>query len=205
MPSLTVAEAQRRAALLDVERYTADLDLTIGDEVFRSRTTITLRCAEPGAATFLDVKPHRLLAVTLNGGQLDPATLVDGRLPVPNLRLRNQIVVDAEMSYRHDGEGLHRSVDPADGRTCLYGMSFLDAAPSIFACFDQPDLKAPYSLTVSAPPGWTVLGNGAAEQVRPGRWELATTPPLSTYFVTLVAGPTTPSAPSTTASRSACT
>jgi aminopeptidase N len=68
-------------------------------------------------------------------------------------------------------------------------MSFLDAGPRIFACFDQPDLKAPYRMKVTAPPEWLVLGNGAATQVSPGRWELAETPPLSTYFVTVVAGP----------------
>ena len=58
--------------------------------------------------------------------------------------MSNEVVVDATMRFRNDGEGLHRSVDPADGRHYVYGMSFMDAAPSIFACFDQPDLKAPY-------------------------------------------------------------
>ena len=93
------------------------------------------------------------------------------------------------MPFRNDGEGLHRSVDPADGRHYVYGMSFMDAAPSIFACFDQPDLKAPYTFHVTAPTDWTVVGNAPATQVEPGVWELETTQPLSTYFVTLVAGP----------------
>ena len=95
------------------------------------------------------------------------------------------------MRFRHDGEGLHRSVDPADGRSYVYGMSFMDAAPSIFACFDQPDLKAPYTLHVTAPADWTVIGNAPGRAGRaPGRqWEFEQTQPLSTYFVTLVAGP----------------
>src|SRR4029453_8293790 len=63
------------------------------------------------------------------------------------------------------------------------------AGPRMFACFDQPDLKAPYTVAVSTPRHWTVVGNGAATHTRPGRWSLATHPPLATYFVTVCAGP----------------
>jgi aminopeptidase N len=68
-------------------------------------------------------------------------------------------------------------------------MSSLESAPRYFPCFDQPDLKAPYTMTVKCPEDWVVLGNGAATQLAPGEWALAETKPLSTYFVTLVAGP----------------
>src|SRR3546814_9727918 len=95
--------------------------------------------------------------------------------------------------FRPDGEGLHRSVDPADGRAYVYGMSFMDAAPSIFACFDQPDLKAPFTFHVTAPLDWTVIVNAPGPQAERGPssalWEFAPTQPLSTYFVTLLAGP----------------
>ncbi|MDQ4085562.1 MAG: aminopeptidase N [Actinomycetota bacterium] len=189
MVSLTVADARERARTIHVDRYAVDLDLTRGDEHFASTTTIRFRCDRPGSSTFLDVHPHTLHRVRLNGEDVDVTALRDGRLPLAGLRRDNEVEVAAEMSYSHDGEGLHRTVDPADGRAYLYAMSFLDAAPRIFACFDQPDLKAPYSLTVTAPRDWTVVGNGAARPVSPGRWQLAETQPLSTYFVTLVAGP----------------
>ena len=106
-----------------------------------------------------------------------------------DLAADNVLEVEATMAYRHDGQGLHRSTDPADEEDYVYGHLFLDAAPTVFACFDQPDLKAPYTVTVTAPPAWTVLGNGAATTVAAGRTELATTPPLATYFVTVCAGP----------------
>ena len=93
------------------------------------------------------------------------------------------------MPFRNDGEGLHRSVDPADGKHYVYGMSFMDAAPTIFACFDQPDLKAPYTFHVRAPQDWVVIGNAPGRQVEKGVWEFEQSQPLSTYFVTLVAGP----------------
>ncbi len=74
------------------------------------------------------------------------------------------------MPFRNDGEGLHRSVDPADGRHYVYGMSFMDAAPTIFACFDQPDLKAPYTFHVARRRDWIVIGNARGEHPSsPGR------------------------------------
>ncbi|MFI6681195.1 aminopeptidase N [Kribbella sp. NPDC050470] len=187
MPSLTVAGARTRAAALSVHSYDVDLDLTQGERTFGSTTTISF--AATSTTTWVDVKPDELVSVTLNGTAVDVAGLTDGRLELTGLQPENELVVVATMLYSHDGEGLHRAVDAADGLAYTYAMSFLDAAPRIFACFDQPDLKAPYRMKVTAPAEWLVLGNGAATQVSPGRWELAQTPPLSTYFVTVVAGP----------------
>jgi aminopeptidase N len=187
--SLSVADARERSRVIAVDRYAVDLDLTRGPETFGSTTTIRFRCLVPGATTFLDLRPDRLHSVRLNGAHLDVGLLEDGRIRLEGLADDNEVEVSADMAYSRDGEGLHRSVDPADGNAYTYAMSFLDAAPRIFACFDQPDLKAPYSLTVSTPPDWTVVGNGAAWPVASGRWQLRETLPLSTYFVTLVAGP----------------
>src|SRR5512144_1689577 len=188
MPSLSLAEALRRAEQLTVTAYDVSLDLDRGEETFNSLTTIRFTARGP-ADTFVDVKPKALLGASLNGASLDVGRLEDGRLPLRGVDGDSELVVEAVMGYRNDGEGLHRAVDPADGRHYTYAMSFLDAAPSIFTCFDQPDLKAPYTFHVRAPKDWVVVGNGRAEQVEPGQWELATTQPLSTYFVTLVAGP----------------
>ena len=189
MPSLTRAEATTRAALITVDAMEVDLDLDRGNETFGSRTTIRFTAHTAGAATFVDLRPRALNAVTLNGRPLDPASAVDGRLELTDLAAANVLEVDATMAYSHDGQGLHRSTDPADGEDYVYGHLFLDAAPTVFACFDQPDLKAPYRVAVSAPAEWTVLGNGGATVVAPGRTELAPTPPLATYFVTVCAGP----------------
>ena len=164
MLSLTRTEAAARTALLDVTSYRVDLDLTTGTETFASRTTIKFTTAEPGVTTFLDVKPEVLYSAVLNGQPLDVGALADGRLPVPDLAARNELVVVADMPYSHECEGLHRYIDPADGRVYIYGFAYLENAPRIFACFDQPDLKAPFTFTVKAEPDWLVFGNtrGAA-------------------------------------------
>jgi aminopeptidase N len=189
MPSLTRDEAAARAAVLTVDAYEIDLDLTAGDDAFRSLTTVRFRAGRPGADTFVELRPVRLRSARLNGAPLDPADLVDGRLPLRGLGADNELVVDADIAYSNTGEGLHRFVDPADGRTYLYQLSFLDQAPGLFACFDQPDLKAPVSLRVTAPPDWLVAANAPVETAADGVWQFARTPPLSTYVVSLVAGP----------------
>ena len=188
MSSLTHTEAQRRADLVRVTGYDVRLDLNRGAELFGSTTSIRF-AAQTGSQTFLDVAPHELHRVRLNGQDVDPSTHADGRLPLRGLAAENEVIVEATMAYSHDGEGLHRHVDPADGLVYLYAMSFLDAAPRWFACFDQPDLKAPFAVTVDCPADWTVLGNGPAERERAGRWRIETAHPIATYFTTLVAGP----------------
>ncbi len=190
MPSLTRAEAERRAGLVSVARTTVDLDLDTGPRTFRSRTRIAFTATEPGASTFVDVRPEALHGLVLNGAPLDPAEAVRaGRVELVDLAAENVLTVDATMAYSHDGQGLHRASDPADGEDYVYGHLFLDAAPTVFACFDQPDLKGRYVVTVTAPRGWSVLGNGAARETAPGRWTLAETEPLPTYAVTVCAGP----------------
>ena len=185
--SLQRSEAEARFDLLDVEEYDVRLDLATDAERFRSITTVTF--TSKGGPTFADLRPDTVNEIRFNGSPLDPDLLDRGRLPLETVAGRNELVVDATMRFRNDGEGLHRSVDPADGRHYVYGMCFMDAAPSVFACFDQPDLKAPYSVHVTAPRDWVVIGNSPGEQVEPGQWEFERTQPLSTYFVTVVAGP----------------
>src|SRR4051794_2361589 len=188
MRSLTASEAAARAAAVAVTSYDVDLDLTRGSEHFGSRTTISFRSLGAGS-TFVDVQAAEVLSICLNGEPVDLGVVDDGRLPVEGLVEENTLVVDALMAYSHDGEGLHRAVDPEDKQVYVYAMTFLPAAPRVFACFDQPDLKAVFRVGVTTQTDWVVLGNGSAEQVEPGRWRLSETAPLATYFATLVAGP----------------
>lgn len=185
--SLQHAEAVARFELITVDEYDVRLDLASDESSFGSLTTVRFR--SQGGPTFVDLKPLRVNEIRFNGSPVDPDRLDRGRLPIETVAGANELVVDAVMPFRNDGEGLHRSVDPADGRHYVYGMNFMDAAPTVYACFDQPDLKAPYTFHVTAPTDWVVIGNAPSTQVEPGVWELERTAPLSTYFVTLVAGP----------------
>ncbi|WP_279637926.1 M1 family aminopeptidase, partial [Streptomyces albidochromogenes] len=189
MSVLTRDEAQTRAQLLEVHRYTIDLDLTRGEDTFDSRTVIHFTARTAGN-TFVELKPAALRAVTLDGRPLDPETLADNRLPLTGLTAgTHELRVDAAMRYSRTGEGMHRFTDPTDGETYLYTQLFLEDDQRVFAAFDQPDLKAVFELTVTAPDGWTVLGNGIAEHQGAGGWTLAPTPRISTYLVAVAAGP----------------
>ncbi|MER5939706.1 aminopeptidase N [Streptomyces sp. NPDC001928] len=189
MSVLTRDEAQTRAQLLDVHRYTIELDLTTGDETFDSRTVIGFT-ARTGADTFVEVKPAELRSVTLDGRPLDPETLDGNRLPLKDLTAgEHELRVDAAMRYSRTGEGMHRFTDPTDGETYLYTQLFMEDVQRVFAAFDQPDLKAVFDLSVTAPEGWTVLANSRTEHLGEGRWQAAPTPLISTYLVAVAAGP----------------
>ncbi|MGC0377924.1 aminopeptidase N [Streptomyces sp. SAI-229] len=189
MSVLTRDEAQNRAQLLDVHRYTIELDLTTGDETFDSRTLIRFS-ARTDADTFVELKPAELRSATLDGQPLDTETLDGNRLPLRNLTAgEHELRVDASMRYSRTGEGMHRFTDPTDGETYVYTQLFLDDVQRVFAAFDQPDLKAVFELTVTAPEGWTVLANGVTEHTGDGLWKAAPTPLISTYLVAVAAGP----------------
>ncbi|MGW2058371.1 aminopeptidase N [Streptomyces sp. NPDC001840] len=198
MSVLTRDEAQLRAQFLDVHRYTIALDLTTGENTFDSRTVIRFTARAAGD-TFVEVKPAALRSVTLDGRTLDPAGLDGNRLALTGLDAgEHELRIEADMRYSRTGEGMHRFTDPTDGETYVYTQLFMEDVQRVFAAFDQPDLKAVFELTVTAPEDWTVLGNGIAEpadgtdgQERSGarRWTIAPTPPISTYLVAVAAGP----------------
>ncbi|MFH8368908.1 aminopeptidase N [Streptomyces sp. NPDC018031] len=202
--NLSRDEARRRARLLTVDAYDVALDLRSatgpgeagGGRTFRSTTTIRFRAAEPGAATFADLIAPRVTSVVLNGRELDPAAVFDGaRVALDGLAAENVLVVDAECAYSRTGEGLHRFVDPEDGKVYLYTQYEPADARRVFANFEQPDLKAPFTFTVTAPDDWTVLSNGeAAGAPEPAgeaaaTWRFVPTERISTYITAVVAGP----------------
>jgi aminopeptidase N len=189
MPSLTRAEAADRAATVAADAYEIDLDLTADAATFRSRTVLRFT-AQPGSSTFAEFEPVAVASATLNGQALPASAFSEQRIALDGLAAANELVVEAEMAYSNTGEGLHKTVDPADDRVYLYGHMFLDGARRIFPCFDQPDLKATFTLSVTAPADWLVAANAApAAPAEGGRWTFQTTKPLATYFATLIAGP----------------
>jgi aminopeptidase N len=191
--NLSRDEARQRARLLSDVSYDVTLDLTGDEDTFGSRTTLRFGCDEPGAATFLDLDARSVTAATLNGRPL-PADAFDGaRLVLEDLQAANEVVVDAVCTYRRTGIGLHRFTDPADGKVYLHTQFEPFDAHRVYACFDQPDLKATFTLQVQAPADWVVISNREAVE-RPGdgqagRWRFAPTLPMSTYITALVAGP----------------
>ena len=184
MRNLTEVEARSRADVLDVTSYDIDLDLTHGDTWFRS-TTVVRFTAIPGSSTFLELDCQMTESATLDGR---PISLQGNRFALDGLGGSHEVKVVARCGYTRSGEGLHRFQDPVDDQVYVYAQAFLDDAQRIFACFDQPDLKAVFRLRVKAPEGHLVLSNTRGS-VQDGAFVFEPTVRLSTYHVTLAAGP----------------
>ncbi|MEO5854057.1 MAG: aminopeptidase N [Nocardioides sp.] len=181
MRTLTAEEASARARMLEVHDYSIHLVVNEG-ETFESRTTVRFRSRT--GRTFLE------LDGTLLEGDVDgrPLALEGNRLWLDLEAGEHTARVVARCTTTSTGAGLARSVDPADGAVYVYGQSFLDDAQRIFACFDQPDLKATFSLTVDAPQTWVVRGNTRAT-VSGGRHVFEPTQVMAPYLFSLAGGP----------------
>jgi aminopeptidase N len=194
LPNLTRDQAVERAALITVDSYRIALDLTDGDgkpgeRTFRSTTTVQFD-ALAGADTVIDIAADTVRSATLNGRDLDVSDYDESTgIALTGLAEHNLVVVDADCRYSNTGEGLHRFVDPVDGEVYLYSQFETADAKRMFACFDQPDLKATFDVSVTAPQHWQVVSNGATAGVDDGVHTFATTPRMSTYLVALIAGP----------------
>ncbi|MGW7446789.1 aminopeptidase N [Kitasatospora sp. NPDC054795] len=193
--NLTREEARTRADLLHVDAYDIELDLGSAREggTFRSTTVVRFTATTPGAETFIDLVAPSVEEVVLNGVRLDPASFADSRIPLPGLAAENELRVVATCEYTNTGEGLHRFVDPVDGETYLYTQFEVPDARRVFANFEQPDLKAAFAFTVTAPNGWVVVSNSPTpEPVGEGDtrvWTFEPTGRISSYITALVAGP----------------
>ncbi|PPH13246.1 aminopeptidase N [Rathayibacter sp. AY1C1] len=192
--NLTRSEAQERASLIQVHDYDIALDLTRGAETFLSTTTVRFSATE-GASSFIDAVTGTVHSVTLNSAELDPADVADGvRIRLDALAADNELTVVADMLYTNTGEGLHRFVDPVDGEVYLYSQFEVPDSRRVFAVFEQPDLKAEFRFTVTAPAQWQVVSNQPTPEPVPAgeeitTWSFEPTPRISSYITALVAGP----------------
>ena len=200
--NLTRDEATQRSQLIATDSYEVALDLTTGPDTFATTSTVRFSCAEPGAQTWIDFVGTAVGRVVLNGRELDPAQVwADGRIALPDLAADNELTVEATGTYMNTGEGLHRFVDPADGEVYLYSQFEVPDSRRMYAVFEQPDLKATFTFTVTAPAHWQVISNeptpdpvaapdaANVDGVEVARWAFPPTPRISSYITALVAGP----------------
>ncbi|MBX3104905.1 MAG: aminopeptidase N [Cryobacterium sp.] len=190
--NLTRVEAQERKALIEVESYDVTLDLTIGSEVFRSTTIVKFKASQ-GASTFIDAFTRKVYAIELNGKSLDVSAADGMRISLEDLAEQNVLLVEADAEYTNSGEGLHRFVDPVDDEVYLYSQFEVPDSRRVFAVFEQPDLKATFKFTVTAPSAWEVVSNQgvASRSVDDDKttWVFKQTPRISSYITAIIAGP----------------
>ncbi len=194
--NLTREEAAERAATVQVDTHEITLDLTTSDSTFATTSTIRFT-AKGGATTFVDFIGESVDAVELNGTPLDPAEVyADHRVRLEGLAEDNTVTISATGTYMNTGEGLHRFVDPVDGEVYLYSQFEVPDSRRMYPVFEQPDIKASFALTVTAPAHWEVISNSPTPEPTPleGRedvatWAFAPTERMSSYITALIAGP----------------
>ena len=194
--NLTREEARHRSEIITVERYHVRVDVRGADADGATHFTSStrLRFSSEESDTFLDLLDAEIESVIVNDEEVDPE--YDGsRIQLHGLRThrKNLVVVTAKLPYQHTGQGLHRFVDPADGKVYLY--THFEAADSrrMYTVFEQPDLKAHVDFDVLAPQGWRVISNQVHEDTREEDGgilhDFALTPRMSTYLTAIAAGP----------------
>ena len=192
--NLTRDEAAQRQRQLHINSYDIALDLTGSETHFGSTTHISFSSQDPGGETFVDLNGAEISRVSFNGVELDPAAVyAENRVRIVGLAAENELIVTCRLPYSRTGEGLHRFVDPADGRVYHYTQFEVPDARRVFATFEQPDLKASFTFHVTAPEEWVVLSNSATPEPEKhgdgsATWHFAPTARISTYITAVVAG-----------------
>lgn len=192
--NLTREEARERAEHISVDSYEVSLDLTRGERIFGSTTTVRFS-ARAGASTFIDAVTDKIHRITVNGTEIDPEQNSDGvRIQLPELAAENVVTIEADALYTNTGEGLHRFVDPVDQEVYLYTQFEVPDSRRMFAVFEQPDLKATFQFTVTAPAHWDLISNQTTPEPvavfdTKKTWTFAPTPRLASYVTALIAGP----------------
>ena len=159
-------------------------------------SVIRFGCGAPGSATFVNLTAPAVREITLNGEPVGLDAFDGDQITVEGLAADNVLRISAECAYSRSGEGLHRFTDPADSNVYLYSDLETFDAHRIYACFDQPDMKASYELTVRAPQAWYIVSNMAPDKRCNGRETdrcakniaantAASVPPISTTSRTL--------------------
>ena len=190
--NITQIEAAQRSEVIKVSSYKIDLDLTTGAETFLVKTSVNFTGLKPGATTFIDCVGKRVISAKLNGVEFDPK--FDGETVfLPEIAAENFLEIEHEGIYSNSGEGLHRFVDPADNEVYLYTQFETGDARRMYACFDQPDQKATFTISTITPKHWEVISNYGIEATKDvdgdrKHIQFATSQVISTYVTAIVAG-----------------
>ncbi len=192
--NLNRSEVAERSRAISVAGYRVELDLrsAVDSAVKTFSTVTTIDLTSSVESTWLDFIGAAVDSVDVDGASI-PVEYDGSRIVLRGLGGSNVVRVAAHGHYSRSGEGLHRFVDDADDQTYLYTQYEPADARRVFACFEQPDLKAPFTFEVTAPDGWEVLSNQPATQTLSvdgaQRVTFAPTLPISTYITAIAAGP----------------
>jgi aminopeptidase N len=190
--NISQIEAEERAKYLSIHSYDVTLKIIPGQETFYSQSMVHFACNEPGIATFIDAPARRVISATLNGIAVDVANFDGESIFLKNLTAENELIIELDSIFSKNGEGLQYSVDPSDNEVYLYSQCAPALTRHMYACFDQPDLKATFTLTATVPNHWEAISNSPVESKNSSgeytTWKFLPTARVSTYITAFIAG-----------------
>ena len=192
--NLSKVEAEERSKHLHVQGYDVTINITPGVDTFYSKSIVRFTCDTPGYSSFIDAPAQRIISATLNGSPVDTSSYDGETVFLTGLAAENELVIEMDAIFSKNGEGLQYSVDPADGEVYLYSQCAPALTRHMYACFDQPDLKATFTLTATVPNHWEAISNTPVESKSPSgaeytTWKFLPTLRIATYVTAFIAGP----------------
>lgn len=191
---LSETEAALRSKQVSDVTYLLDLKFLAGKDSFTGTNSIEFNYTASPAKLRIDYFAGNISKILLNGHPIDYSyngTFLE--VSTDSFKKHNQLVIDFETKYSSDGTGLHRFVDPADSETYLYSDFEPYFANKMIPCFDQPDLKASFETTVSAPKNWELVSTNREDSKNEKGdlriWRFPKSERISTYVWSLHLGP----------------
>lgn len=187
-PGVALALANERASTLSDLRYDIALQIPAAkDSAVTGEVTATFLRAESGSPLVLDFRapPDQVLGVTVNGDSV-AYTTPNGHIVIP-ANAFGEGTQRVAVRFVSTNDALNRQDD------LLYALFVPDRASTAIPVFEQPDLKARFTLSLEIPADWNTVSNGAliARDSSAGDRHMvrfAETEPLSTYLFTFAAG-----------------
>ena len=195
-PGVSRELARYRSAHVRDVRYDLGLDVT-GRDTAAGRVTVSFTRIAPGDV-ILDFRGPALGAMSVNGVALGASASNGRHIRIPGALVRkgeNRVELKFTALIAPAGASIIRYQDATDGATYLYTLLVPSDANQLFPCFDQPDLKARTTLSLTIPSAWNAVSNGIVVKSDGARGRMtvrfAPTRPISTYLIAFAAGPWT--------------
>jgi len=191
--------AIRRSELISSIDYEIFLNLPGGSEFYEGKTIIRLEFTSGSKALDLDFISHKIQSIKVNGSETIAFTHHKNRLSIPKDCFacipedgQHRIEICYQNRFDKNGMGLHRYMEPGKDQEFIFSDLEPAECQRVFPCFDQPDLKASFTVSLETPGSWTVASNGSLKKsLERGQRCLHSFHPslkISTYLFCLIAG-----------------
>ena len=190
-PGISLELAKWRAKHYRDVRYSIALTLKEGADTATGNLAVSVKLPRKPVDLILDWRGKQVRNLRVNGKPSTPAVRNE-HLVIPARALKggeNTVSLGFDAPVGVAGAPITRYKDREDGGEYLYTLLVPADASAMFPGFDQPDLKARFTLALELPAGWKAVSNSKTESESAGKVRFAETEPISTYLFAFAAGP----------------